>query len=120
MARVEVSTRAPSAFVQSDSLGQLQKMASSTLIGCFNAINIATKVLIPIPAQDETNSLVLRVSGFVAHSLQTAAGMRLAPASPETQNPARLSLILNAHWNGLKIIAMQCALIIFLKAPRPG
>src|SRR5260370_39960821 len=25
--------------------------------------------------------------------------MRLARVSPETQNPARLSLILNAHWN---------------------
>ena len=27
------------------------------------------------------------------------AGMRLVRASPEPQNPARLSLILNAHWN---------------------
>src|ERR1700682_1523326 len=30
---------------------------------------------------------------------QTSVGMRLARASPENQNPARLSLILNAHWN---------------------
>ena len=28
-----------------------------------------------------------------------AADMRLARASPATQNPARRSLILNAHWN---------------------
>jgi hypothetical protein len=31
--------------------------------------------------------------------LQIAADMRLARASPAARNPARLSLILNAHWN---------------------
>ncbi len=59
--------------------------------------------IIPMSVQDETNSLVLLASGFVARSLQTAAGMRLAGASPEAKSPARLSLILNAHWN------YQCA-----------
>jgi len=49
--------------------------------------------------QDETNSLVFWTSGVVARSLQIAADMRLARASPEVQNPARLSLILKAHWN---------------------
>jgi len=49
--------------------------------------------------QDETNSLVFLTSGVVARSLQIAADMRLARASPEVQNPARLSLILKAHWN---------------------
>jgi hypothetical protein len=57
------------------------------------------KGLIPNHFQDETNSFVFWASGFVARSLQTAAGMRLARASPEAQNPARLSLILEAHWN---------------------
>src|SRR5580658_4988701 len=55
--------------------------------------------LIPIRVQDETNSLVFRVAGFVARSLQIAADMRLARASPAARNPARLSLILNANWN---------------------
>jgi hypothetical protein len=31
--------------------------------------------------------------------LQIAADMRLARASPAARNPARLGLILNAHWN---------------------
>ncbi len=57
------------------------------------------EVLIPIRVQDEPNSLVWRASGFVARSLQPAAGMRLAGASPATRHPSRLSLILNAHWN---------------------
>ena len=55
--------------------------------------------LIPNRVQDETNSLVLWPAGFVARSLQIAADMRLARASRAGQNPARLSLILNAHWN---------------------
>ena len=55
--------------------------------------------LIPNRVQDEPNSLVLWASGFVARSLQTALGMRLARASSEARNPARLSLILTAHWN---------------------
>jgi hypothetical protein len=49
--------------------------------------------------QDETNSLVFWTSGVVGRALQIAADMRLARASPEVQNPARLSLILKAHWN---------------------
>jgi hypothetical protein len=49
--------------------------------------------------QDETNSLVFLTSGFVARSLQIAADMRLARALPEVKNPARLNLILKAHWN---------------------
>jgi hypothetical protein len=55
--------------------------------------------VIPMSVQDETNSLVFRAAGFVARSLQIAADMRLAHASPAARNPARLSLILNAHWN---------------------
>jgi len=55
--------------------------------------------VIPNHFQNETNSLVFWAAGFVARSLQTAAGMRLACASPAAQNPARLSLILKAHWN---------------------
>jgi len=51
--------------------------------------------------QDETHSLVLLTSGCVAHSLQTAAGMRLARSLPETKSPARLNLILIAHRNNL-------------------
>ena len=49
--------------------------------------------------QDETDSLVFLTSGFVARSLQIAADMRLARALPEVKNPARLNLILKAHWN---------------------
>jgi hypothetical protein len=56
-------------------------------------------LFIPMSFQDETNSLVFWTSGVVARSLQIAADMRLARASPEVQNPARLSLILKAHWN---------------------
>jgi hypothetical protein len=56
-------------------------------------------MLIPMSVQDETNSLVLRAAGFVARSLQITADMRLARASPAARNPARFSLILNAHWN---------------------
>ena len=41
--------------------------------------------------------LVLLPPGFVARSLQTAAGMRLARVLPEGKNPARLNLILKAH-----------------------
>jgi hypothetical protein len=55
--------------------------------------------LLKIRVQDETNSPVLLASGVVARSLQTAAGMCLARASPESKSPARLSLILNANWN---------------------
>ena len=55
--------------------------------------------LIPTHIKDETDSLVLWVASFVARSLQTAAGMRLARALPATQNPARPSLIFNARWN---------------------
>jgi hypothetical protein len=55
--------------------------------------------VIPTRVQDETNSLVLWLSGVVARSLQTASGMRLARASPESQIPSRLSLILNVRWN---------------------
>jgi len=49
--------------------------------------------------QDDTNSLVFWTSGFVARSLRIVADMRLARALPEVQNPARLSVILKAHWN---------------------
>jgi hypothetical protein len=59
----------------------------------------AERVFIPIRLQDEPNALVLWASGFVARSLQIAEDMRLARASPESQNPARLNLILKAHWN---------------------
>src|SRR2546427_7047896 len=76
--------------------------------------------LIPNRLQDETNSLVLWVSGFVARSLQTAAGMRLARASPETQNPARLSLILNAHWNKLSRGEGRAGLSSARRAAPPG
>jgi hypothetical protein len=62
-------------------------------------MSCALRLLIPIRVQDETNSLVFRAAGFVARSLQIAADMRLARASPAARNPARLSLILNAHWN---------------------
>jgi hypothetical protein len=67
--------------------------------------------LIPSCLQDEINSLVICASGFVAHSLQIAADMRLArvrtdkncppsrAASPEAQIPPRLNLILKATWD---------------------
>jgi hypothetical protein len=58
-----------------------------------------TPMLIPNRFQDETNALVFWDAGGVARSLQTPAGMRLARALPASQNPARLSLILKAHWN---------------------
>ena len=57
------------------------------------------KHLIPNRFQAETNPLVFCATGCVARSLQTAAGMRLTRALPVSQNPARLSLILKAHWN---------------------
>ena len=66
---------------------------------CRNGAVFRRHFLIPIRVQAELNSLVLCASGLVARSLQTAAGMRLTRASPEPQNPARLSLSLNAHWN---------------------
>jgi hypothetical protein len=68
-------------------------------------------MLIPSRLQDESKSLVICASGFVAHSLQIAAEMRLArvrtdkscprlrAASPEAQIPVRLNLILKATWN---------------------
>ncbi len=62
----------------------------------------AQRGLIPMSVQNETNSLVLWISGVVARSLQIAADMRLARALPETQNPARLRFILNPHWNKAK------------------
>jgi hypothetical protein len=49
-------------------------------------------LFIPTRYQDEIHSLVFWASGFVARSFQTAAGMRLASASPESQTPARLNL----------------------------
>jgi hypothetical protein len=55
--------------------------------------------LIPIRFQAETHSLVFWTVDFVARSLQIAADMRLARASPTVQNPARLSLISKANWN---------------------
>ena len=55
--------------------------------------------LIPNRFQAETNPLIFCATGCVARSLQTAAGMRLTRALPVSQNPARLSLILKAHWN---------------------
>ena len=55
--------------------------------------------LIPNRFQAETNPLVFCATGCVARSLQTAAGMRLTRALPVSQNPARLSLSLKAHWN---------------------
>jgi hypothetical protein len=56
-------------------------------------------LFIPMSVQDEANPLVFQAAGFVARSLQIAADMRLARFSPAARNPARLSLILNAHWN---------------------
>src|ERR1017187_1979352 len=56
-------------------------------------------MIIPIHLQDEPNPLVFRPSGFVVRSLQITLDMRLAHASPEARNPARLSLILKVHWN---------------------
>lgn len=57
--------------------------------------------LIPICVQDQTNSQVFWPSGFVAYSSQIAVDMRLMGVSPAGQNPARLSLILNAHRNNM-------------------
>jgi hypothetical protein len=53
--------------------------------------------------KDETNSLVLLASGCVARSLsrRVGTGMRLARALPEAKSPARLNLILIAHWNNV-------------------
>jgi hypothetical protein len=56
--------------------------------------------------QAETDSLVFRAAGFVARSLQIAADIRLPRAWPTAWNPARLSLILNAHWNHQRRIPM--------------
>ena len=47
----------------------------------------------------ESTCLVLLPPSRVVHSLRIAADMRLAGVSPEAKNPARLSLILKAHWN---------------------
>jgi hypothetical protein len=45
------------------------------------------------------NSLQALPLAFVAHSLQISLDMRLIRVSPDAQNPARLNLILKAHWN---------------------
>ena len=75
--------------------------------------------------QDETNSLVFLTSGVVARSLSRQVGtdMRLARASPAVQNPARLSLILKAHWNKetvTKAGAILLGCILFAPAARAG
>ncbi|MDB6040128.1 MAG: hypothetical protein JWM99_3969, partial [Verrucomicrobiales bacterium] len=64
--------------------------------------------LIPICVQDQTNSLVFWPSGFVAHSLQITLDMGFMRVSPVGQNPARLSLILNAH--GTNTMNRHCEL----------
>ena len=75
-----------------------QKRMPETMILPLDGV-MARKGLILIRIQDDTNSLVFLSAGFVPRSLQIAADMRLASASPEAQTPARLSLILKAHWN---------------------